>query len=149
MREEGTSYVFNEYVSTPTIDSNGQDIDDPEIFTSLDQVPRPSETMMLFEQSDENARGAANDHVHSRGWFNITTGRGDFVKILGEIEPDRHRQGAIPHSPQISNNLRRTRYDRTAGSANYLYCDTHVKSIPAARIKGWAESGFNFAKPLL
>lgn len=145
----GTSYVLNEYVAVPQVDPFGNPIPDPEVFTGLDTVPRPSETIMLFELSDEKRRDSYWDHTHSRSWFhpgNTTQARWQW--ILSEVEVDRHRSGSIAHAPDVSNANRRTRYDRTQGVANYLYCDTHVKAIPAGRIKGWADSGFNFAKPL-
>jgi prepilin-type processing-associated H-X9-DG protein len=143
----GTSYVLNEYVAEPQVGIDGAPVADPETFTGLDNVPRPSETIMLFELSDEKARDGYWDHTHSRSWFVPTNAQFRWEWILSEIEVDRHRPGQIAFAPQVSNQARRRAYDRTQGVANYLYCDAHVKAIPARQIKGWADANINFAKP--
>lgn len=132
--EGGTSYVLNEYVVVPERD------EDP--LPMLDQFPRPADTFLLFEISDEKGASYTEDHTHSRNWFK--TGTNQWARVLSDIEPDRHRVGNVANTPN-----RRTAYDRTAGVANYLYVDGHVKSIPASRIKGWADQNVNFALPPL
>ncbi|MDX1931587.1 MAG: DUF1559 domain-containing protein [Capsulimonadales bacterium] len=132
----GTSYVMNEYVAIKSRDPfTGAIIASPDIITSLDQVPRPSETFLLFELSDAKPRDTYWDHVHSAAWFGYRDPVARWRFITSEIEVDRHGQSG--NAPE------------RGGVANYLYCDTHVKAIPAARIKGWSDSGFNFAKPPL
>jgi prepilin-type N-terminal cleavage/methylation domain-containing protein len=144
----GTSYILNEYVSVPPVDGFGRPVFSDEVFTRIDLAPRPSETIMLFESSDENPRDGYSDHTHSRIWFRDSSPHLNWSRILAEIEPDRHRQGWIPYGSAVgSGRSRRRDWNRTEGVANYLYCDMHVKAIPAGRIKGWADSGFNFARP--
>jgi len=130
----GTSYVLNEYVSVPPTDPfTGAVINDPDVFTVLDQVPRPSETLLMFELSDAKRREPYWDHTHSRTWFSSGNAATRWNAIIGEVEVDRHGQGA--------------RDGAGGGVANYLYCDSHVKAIPTARIKGWSDARFDFAKP--
>lgn len=142
----GTSYIFNEYVSTPSTDRFGNVLEDPDVFLEYDRIPRPSETFLLFEQSDERTRGGYNDHVHARTWFNNTPRLKNWSALLGEIEPDRHRVGGVPYL-NIGSTQRRFSYNRFGGVANYLYADSHVKAIPAQRIKSWCDDNYNFAKP--
>jgi prepilin-type N-terminal cleavage/methylation domain-containing protein/prepilin-type processing-associated H-X9-DG protein len=131
---DGTSYILNEYLVVSDGDSYA--------IPSLDSVPRPADTIMAFELSDEKGTTYTDDHTHSRNWFKLPTGA--WGRILSDIEPDRHRVGSVPSGPGIN---RRTAYDRTQGVANYLYADSHVKAIPAGRIKQWADSNFDFALP--
>ncbi|MBC7807971.1 MAG: DUF1559 domain-containing protein [Akkermansiaceae bacterium] len=142
----GTSYIFNEYVSTPSTDRFGNILEDPDVFLEYDRIPRPSETFLLFEQSDEKTRGGYNDHVHARTWFDNTPRLRNWSALLGEIEPDRHRVGGVPYQG-IGSTQRRFTYNRFGGVANYLYADSHVKAIPAQRIKSWCDENYNFAKP--
>ncbi|GAB4453577.1 MAG: hypothetical protein OHK0029_06700 [Armatimonadaceae bacterium] len=130
----GTSYVMNEYVSSrPRDPFTGAPMSVPDVYTRLDSIPRPSETFMLFELSDNRPRDSYWDHTHSRSWFASSNPQVRWLSIIREIEVDRHGQGGS--TPE------------RGGVANYLYCDAHVKAIPAARIKGWADQGFNFAQP--
>lgn len=120
----GTSYVLNEYVVVPG----------PDAQVILDTMPMPSDTITTFIVSDEKGPNWQQDHTHSRGWF-----EGDpvhtWLHILEDVQVDRHRSG-VGSGP-----------DNRNGNANYLYADGHVKTMDAARIKGWADEQFNFAKP--
>jgi prepilin-type processing-associated H-X9-DG protein len=124
--EKGTSYVLNEYL---VVEGVGAQL-------SLYNLPRPADTITAFIISDTTGPAWTQDHTHSRNWFRRNDGRA-WRRILADIQPDRHRLGlGKGFGP-----------DRTEGGANYLYADTHVKFIPAARIKGWADANFNFAEP--
>lgn len=122
----GTSYILNEFISVPLIDSFGQMITP---LPKLDQLRSPSETILLFEVADEYGPTIFVDHTHSRSWL-----RSGWEGVIADIRPDRHRAGAA--NP-----------DRTKGRANYLYVDNHVGSIPAEAIKSQIDAGINFAKP--
>jgi prepilin-type N-terminal cleavage/methylation domain-containing protein/prepilin-type processing-associated H-X9-DG protein len=123
LRADGTSYTLNEYLVVPGIDEA----------LSFTAMPRPSETISTFILSDRAGVATSSDHTHSRGWFRDPIDR-NYQRILNDIQPDRHRVGLAspPH---------------TEGNANYLYADGHVKSMPAQKIKGWADQNFNFARP--
>ncbi|MBC8137993.1 MAG: prepilin-type N-terminal cleavage/methylation domain-containing protein [Fibrella sp.] len=144
----GTSYIFNSYVSTPSINGASEIIEDPDIYLFYDVIPSPANTFLLFEASDGLARNSYNDHTHSKTWFDNTPPSRNWLAILGEVEADRHRAGATPYLPADLGSRSRVRdFNRTQGVANYLYCDGHVKAIPALKIKSWADTNFNFAKP--
>jgi prepilin-type N-terminal cleavage/methylation domain-containing protein/prepilin-type processing-associated H-X9-DG protein len=121
----GTSYILNEYIVVPG----------PGAQLILDSMPRPSETFTTFIISDRQGVSWQQDHTHSRGWSGLSPAN-NWANILQDIQPDRHRMG-----------IGQGTTGRTEGTANYLYADTHVKSIAAAQIKGWAFSNFNFALP--
>ena len=144
----GTSYIFNSYVSTPRVNAAGDVIESPDVYLDYNAIPSPAQTFLLFEASDGLARNSYNDHTHSDTWFDRTPVTNNWTAIVGDIEVDRHRVGATPYLPSDLNGRSRAKdFDRTQGVANYLYCDGHVKSIPALKIKSWADSNFNFAKP--
>ena len=123
---DGTSYTLNEYIVVPG----------PGSVLSLDLLSRPSDTVTTFIISDRTGSNWQQDHTHSRGWF---TGDPDlnWRRILQDIQPDRHRQGGGKTSFE----------DRTDGTANYLFADTHVVSWPAAKVKGFADTNEDFAIP--
>ncbi len=89
-----------------------------ESYRRLDHLPRPSETMTTFEISNEVGVSAYNDHTHSRNWHL------GWSSVTADIQPDRH-----------------------GSSANYLFADGHVESIPATRLKQLIEATNNFARP--
>jgi prepilin-type processing-associated H-X9-DG protein len=143
----GTSYILNEYVAIPQVNALGEPVPNPEVFTGLDTVPRPAETLMVFEASDSLPRNDYWDHAHNRAWFAPSSPQARWNNILDEMEPDRHRVGYVPAPPEVSRTARRTRYDRTKGVSNFLYCDAHVKAVPAAQVRSWAFDNVNFCKP--
>lgn len=133
-REEGgTSYILNDYLVVPESMAAGM--------PSLEALSRPAETIVAFEISLERGTSWSEDHTHARNWFRQPSGA--WGRILGDIEPDRHGNSA----PLNSN--RRTLASRTQGGAIYLYADAHVKRLPSARIKSWADANINFAEPPL
>lgn len=121
----GTSYVLNEYIVVPGPDQQ----------LNLDVLPRPTDTITTFIISDRQGVSRHQDHTHSRGWFLSTPDRA-WRRILGDIQPDRFRQGV---GTGFEN--------RTEGTSNYLFADTHVATWPAAKVKGYADQLNNFAKP--
>lgn len=124
IRLGGTSYVMNGYLGL-----NNPDI--PGSTRSLDGLSRPTETHLMFVISDRKSPRAYDDHTHSYFWFlNLAPGRA-WREITSEIQPARFNGNS----------------QQTEGVANYAFADTHIKAIPAGRIKGWADSGFNFALP--
>ena len=122
----GTSYILNEYLSVPLIDSFGQLLAP---LPKLDQLRNQSETILLFEVADEYGPTIFVDHTHSRSWL-----RSGWEGVIADIRPDRHRSGAA-------------KPDRTNGRANYLYVDGHVESLAAELIKRQIDAGINFAQP--
>lgn len=125
LTNNGTSYVINEFLAVPLRDPFGNLLDP---LHKLDTLPRPVETMMLFEITDSSGPNTYADHTHSRGWFL------GWRHVLGDIQPDRHRSG-----PQAA--------DRTSGRANYLFADGHVEVIKADRLKEQIDLGINPADP--
>ncbi len=122
----GTSYILNEFVSVPVIDSFGQLLSP---LPKLDQLRQPTETILLFEVADGYGPSIFSDHTHSRTWL-----RSGWEGVIADIQPDRHRAGA-PNP------------DRTSGRANYLFVDGHVESIAASEIKRQIDQRINIAQP--
>ena len=125
LTNNGTSYIINEFLAVPLRDPFGNELD---VLHKLDTLPRPVETMMLFEIADSYGPNEYADHTHSRGWFL------GWKYVLGDIQPDRHRTGAQAK-------------DRTNGKANYLYAAGHVENLKAARLKEKIDQGINPADP--
>jgi len=121
-----SSYILNDYLdgSRERFDDFGRE---REVYNSLNSIPQPSRTMMLFIISDRKGTGTGNDHIHGAGWRS-------WNNVLSDIQPDRHRRGGA-------------NADHTNGSANYLFVDGRVQSINAAEIKSRIESGINIARP--
>ncbi len=127
----GTSYVINGYLSDLTDTLDPIEIV-PGMTRSLDNLPRPTDTMLFWVVAFSKNPNVYDDHVHSYYWFQTTNPELRWRRIIQEIQP-----GAFF----------RTQSDPTQGSANYVYADTHVKSLPAKQIRAWALQGFDFAKP--
>ena len=89
-----------------------------ESFRKLDTLRNPSLTMTTFEISDAAGVNVMNDHTHSRQWLL------GWNAVTADIQPTRH--GSV---------------------ANYLFADSHVESIQAAKLKARIAAGDNFAKP--
>ena len=89
-----------------------------ESYRKLDNLRHPSRTITTFEISDAAGVNVMNDHTHSRQWH---LGWGS---VTADIQPDRHGK-----------------------SANYLFADSHVECIAAAKLKARIAAGDNFAKP--
>jgi prepilin-type N-terminal cleavage/methylation domain-containing protein/prepilin-type processing-associated H-X9-DG protein len=117
--KKGTSYVINEYVSTPL----------PESVLNLFKMQETSRTVIVFEMSD--SRGVTDEHCHPSTWYLpiLITKKIVWETITDEIHPARHQD-----------------------SANYLYADSHVVTVPELTVREWVENdilaGTNFAKPV-
>ena len=125
-RNNGTSYILNEYLVVPEGDDSA--------IPPYDSWPRPAETIVTFPISDERGSAYTEDHTHSRNWFKSTTNV--WSRILADIQPDRHRVGQG-----------RGRTRAPEGGMNLLYADGHVKLMTAAEVKGRADTNVNFALP--
>lgn len=127
LQGSGTSYVLNDWLVVPGAEG--------EATLGLSGVPSPSSTISTFVISDEQPGSWVQDHTHSRNWFRTTTNV--WGRILSDIQPDRFRQGRVTGRGE----------NRAEGTANYLYCDGHVKAMAARKIKGYADANFDFSKP--
>ena len=127
----GTSYVMNGFLSDLTEDMEEIEIQ-PGMTRSLDNLPKPSETMILWVIAASKSPAAYDDHVHSYNWFTTANAATRWRRITNEIMPDAFNRSGTDH---------------TQGNANHVYADTHVKNLPAGRLYGWAKEGFDFAKP--
>ncbi len=127
LAHNGTSYVQNEYTAADYLDPFGFVL---ESYRKLDALPRPADTMLVFEIADDKdaTAGLYEDHAHCRNWIN------GWNSVTADIQPDRHRSGG----PSAS---------RVNGPANYLFADAHVESIQAAKLKSRIDAGDNFAQP--
>ena len=128
LNQNGTSYVMNEFTSTPALDPFGNPIPGENDFRKLDAIPRPTDTITVFETSDQQGTGVGQDHTHSRNWL---TG---WPSVLTDIQPDRHRAGGVAG-------------DHGSGVANYLMADSHVDKLQAAPLKTQIANGINFSEP--
>lgn len=120
-----SSYVPNEYVFVDRVDPFGAVM---ESYRNLDQLRRPTDTITIFEGSDDLPATIFADHTHSRNWHK------GWQAVLFDIQPDRHRTG-MSHPERIT------------GRANYLYADGHVQSLSAAYLKQRIDAGDNIARP--
>ncbi len=125
MTNNASSYILNEYVFVDQVDPFGGLL---QSYRNLDRLSKPTETITVFICSDELSPSIYSDHTHSRNWNK------GWTTVLTDIQPDRHRSGGP--SP-----------DHTTGGANYLYADTHVQLLKAARVKQGFDRGENFARP--
>lgn len=124
LTNNGTSYILNEYTSVDVVDPFGNATASHRKLSSL---RRPTETITLFECSNDQTPSIFADHTHSRNWSS-------WQAVTADIQPDRHAPGG-------------SRGDHSTGVANYLYADGHVKALQAAPLKRLIEQGVNFAKP--
>lgn len=127
---QGTSYVLSDWIVVGDTDAYGDPLPPPPVSS----FPRPSETLSLFiiadpTPGDENF-GFTQDHTHSRNWFRSPDGQA-WNRVIADIKPGRHGGNA----------------QQTEGSSNYLYLDTHVKTIVAGKIRGYCRANTDFAKP--
>jgi prepilin-type processing-associated H-X9-DG protein/prepilin-type N-terminal cleavage/methylation domain-containing protein len=115
LTNHASSYTLNEFTSVDLTDPFGVPL---ESFRRLDTLPKPTETMIVFEISDAVGVNVFNDHTHSRKWLL------GWSSVTADIQPDRH-----------------------GSSANYLFADGHVQAIQAARLEARIKAGDNFAEP--
>ena len=102
----GTSYIMNEYTSTPALDPFGSPISGEPTWNKLSFITKPTDTILVFEISDRQGTGTGQDHTHSRNWIN------GWNSVLDDIQPDRH-----------------------GATANYLFADWHVGALKAEPLK--------------
>ena len=122
-----TSYVMNGYLAI-LINFQLGNINKRNIHgavKNINKIKATSKTISMFEAAN-NVHDKYPDHVHSYDWF--STG----------AEPDQIFQS-------IEGEVAVTRHHHT--SANYLYLDAHVASIPATTIQEWCQMNKNFGKP--
>jgi prepilin-type N-terminal cleavage/methylation domain-containing protein/prepilin-type processing-associated H-X9-DG protein len=117
---KATSYLLNDYLA--------DNVDDT--VRNLRQIQSTSQTIAIFEAADattiDEMEPAKYDHTHATQWFSdyyVSKGW-TLTEIEKELQVDRH-----------------------SGTANYLYLDGHVATLPREQISEWVNAGFNFAKP--
>ena len=125
-KNNGTSYILNEFLTVPLMDPFGNLI---EPLPKIDQLKDPSATCLLFESSEKYGVSIFNDHSHSRVWL-----VGGWSSFINDVQPDRHRFGSAVE-------------DRSSGKANYLFADGHAEAVDALVLKAMITAGINPAKP--
>jgi prepilin-type N-terminal cleavage/methylation domain-containing protein/prepilin-type processing-associated H-X9-DG protein len=125
IKNNGTSYILNEYLFVDLLDPFGRSL---ESYRKLDSLKMPSATYVAFDTSDTNDVTWAADHTHSRNWIF------GWSAVLVDIQPDRHRPGG-------------PRGEHASGVASYLFADGHVEKIQAASLKAKIDKGINFSEP--
>lgn len=115
LTQKATSYALNELV-----------FDEEAGYNNIYRIPLPSRTLLAVILSENRAPSTTWDHIHSSQWTSWTA-------MLNDVQVDRHLVGSRA----------RLSADRTRGSANYLYADSHVENIPAATMKKILDSGTN------
>lgn len=121
LANKSTSYVVNDLVCVPG----------PDAILSLWKLKASSQSLLVFEGSDQRSLDFINEHVHASAWFQpYNVHRGLVWELIArDIQLDRHQQQA----------------------ANYLYADGHVETIPADTVREWIDEGIrgtrHFAKP--
>ncbi|MEM8946146.1 MAG: DUF1559 domain-containing protein [Planctomycetota bacterium] len=121
---DGTGYVFNEYLVKDAYNSTGDLVS----VDRIDDLNATSRTIIVFEAAENESRISVDyDHVHPSIWFSASSVRRGWTWDLlrNDIMPDRH----------------------AAVISNYLFADGHVRGIDAALIERWAREGYNFCLP--
>lgn len=131
LREDGTSYILNEYICVPGAGA----------VLNMNHLAATSRTHVVYTASDNKGVANTEDHAHSRNWFRVLpndTPRGRWSRIVADIQPNRFggRAGANVPAEQ-----------RVTGSANYLFADGHVEGMAATQIRAWSDANYNFALP--
>jgi prepilin-type N-terminal cleavage/methylation domain-containing protein/prepilin-type processing-associated H-X9-DG protein len=114
---QASSYVINEYLTA---------IEIPDLVRNINKIAATSQSMAVFEISDEQDAASKYEHAHTSQWFkqiNIDWGRVE-DKVRDDIQLDRH-----------------------SGGSHYLYLDGHVELLPEEQVLLWINSKINFAKP--
>jgi prepilin-type N-terminal cleavage/methylation domain-containing protein/prepilin-type processing-associated H-X9-DG protein len=128
---QGTSYIFNEYLC----------VKGPDQALSINHLKSTHRTIMVFTIADSRGTAATEDHTHSRNWIRNPPS-GNWARVLADIKPDRFGVSGNPLVPRPAS-------QRNSGYAHYLFADGHVELIPCQVVRGWAESGVDFALPNL
>jgi prepilin-type processing-associated H-X9-DG protein/prepilin-type N-terminal cleavage/methylation domain-containing protein len=124
LRDHGTSYILNNYLTVPQVGPFGESLGG---YTSFNAVPDSQATPIAFPINFSRGTGQMNDHTHSDAWLS-------WPALRRDIQPDAFCKGV-----RDKNGL--------SGSANYLFVDGHVENVPATVIHEWITSGHNFADP--
>ena len=125
-----TSYAINGYLREPTrqekflFEGTADEALLDDFADRLQEIRATHKTLILLEAGASVE--SAYDHIHTWEWFTELnpTPEDRLSKIRADVEIGRHR-----------------------GTANYLYADGHVSSIPETQIAEWVGNGFNFIKP--
>ncbi len=120
----GTSYALNSYLAI-VVDLDFGEVQIRNVYGAvkdIDKVKATTKTIALFEATED----LHFDHLHAYDWFTE-------ANLINQAVYDTLR--------------REVAVERHAGTANYLYLDGHVDTIPAAQIREWCDAGFNFVKP--
>jgi len=130
---DGTSYIFNEYICIPGNDA----------ITNLHRLPMKHQTILMFTASDQVGVTTFGDHTHARNWFRAPW-PDTYKRFLQDVQADRFGGPVEYKMPSAQ----RTPADRrTSGGANYLFGDGHVDYIPARAMKQRCDDRDNFAIP--
>lgn len=120
-----TSYVMNSYLAIQE-DDEGERI--AGAVRNINQVKATSKTIAMFElafrEEEHGDEHEHEDHVEAHEWFEVEPTE-IFGRVAEDVAVHRHH----------------------GSSANYLYLDGHVESIPASKIQEWCDSQKNFAVP--
>lgn len=146
LKKHGTSYVLNDYVTSPPTEK------EPDRLNNLFKMDSTSTTILAMESrdlppelfdpssgdpaADEVARlTALFDHAHCSEWYKpkYVNSKTVWLALLKDIRPDRHWSGQSD--------------DHLQGLSHYLYADGHVSPIPALEIKQAADEARNIFKP--
>lgn len=123
LENKGTSYAMNGYLAVVKNIEIGN-TRARNIYGSVNNINKIRSTMntiAMFEVSDDPN---SLDHVHSYDWFSLPANE-IFGAVAREVGVNRH------HS----------------STANYLYLDGHVDTLPAELISEWCDAEQNFAQP--
>ena len=146
LKNKGTSYVLNVYITRPPTDK------EPDFLNNLFKMDSTSTTITVMEsrdavlgsydstsdddsQKDTGRLTAYFDHAHCADWFKpkYVNTKTVWLAMLNDIRPDRH------WSSQSDDHL--------TGLSHYLYADGHVSAIPAQEMKQVADEARNIFKP--
>lgn len=116
VKAQSTTFIMNGYLTMKTAGS----------VERLSQLKETSNTIMVFEGSDERAVNISSDHCHPFVWFSPLN------LFDGTVVEEMKHEVAI---------------DRHHGAAHYAYADAHVDAISVETINTWATEKLNFAKP--
>jgi prepilin-type processing-associated H-X9-DG protein len=117
LKAKASSYMINDYLASPIEGDN---------LPNLRQIEATTRTLSMFEGADDLSVNLNLEHTHAKQWFS------EFNKQRGLV------------LWQIEQEISTTRHNQTA---NYLFLDAHVETLPVERISQWVDEGFEFAKP--
>ena len=124
LKAQASSYVLNDYLGSPIFVAASPS--DNDVLPNLRQIDATTRTISMFECADGLKVDPSLEHTHAKSWFSLFNQQKGLVlwQIEQEISTTRHNQ-----------------------TANYLYLDAHVETLPQERISQWVDEGYEFAKP--